>query len=84
MRHLPMCIEYMTRLQHTDVFRFCAIPQIMSIGTLSLCYNNGAVFEGARRCLRPVRLHIDCAAARQAQNHTPSCHTEHCRCLRVF
>ena len=29
-----------------QVFRFCAIPQVMAIGTLALCYNNHEVFTG--------------------------------------
>lgn len=36
----------MSRLQDPMVFRFCAIPQIMAVGTFALCYNNGKVFEG--------------------------------------
>lgn len=47
LRHLPFCIQYMQQLSHPMVFRFCAIPQIMAIGTLAICYNNGKVFEGA-------------------------------------
>lgn len=47
LQHLPHCIKYMQGLRDRDVFRFCAIPQIMAIGTLALCYNNGAIFEGA-------------------------------------
>ena len=46
LQHMPFCIEYMEQLQHTMVFRFCAIPQIMAAGTLAVCYNNGKVFEG--------------------------------------
>lgn len=46
LQHLPHCIEYMTMLRHTMVFRFCAIPQIMAAATLGMCYNNGKVFEG--------------------------------------
>jgi farnesyl-diphosphate farnesyltransferase len=46
LEHLPQCIEYMEELQDPQVFRFCAIPQAMAVGTLALCYNNGAVFEG--------------------------------------
>ncbi len=52
LRHLPRCIEYMSGLQDSAIFRFCAIPQVMAIGTLALCYNNGAVFEGARAVQR--------------------------------
>jgi hypothetical protein len=37
----------MQGLRNRDIFRFCAIPQIMSIGTLSQLYNNGKVFQGA-------------------------------------
>jgi hypothetical protein len=48
LHHLPHCIKYMKGLRDRDVFRFCAIPQIMAIGTLALCYNNGQVFEGER------------------------------------
>lgn len=47
LQHMPHCVEFMAGLRHRDVFRFCAIPQIMSIGTLALLYNNGAVYEGA-------------------------------------
>lgn len=49
LQHVPYSIEYMQRLQNTQVFRFCAIPQIMAIGTLALCYDNGKVFEGNQR-----------------------------------
>ena len=41
------CLDYMERLQDPAIFRFCAIPQIMAIATLSLCYNNHTVFTGA-------------------------------------
>lgn len=46
-RHAPHCLQYMAKLRNRDIFRFCAIPQVMAIGTLSLCYNNPAVFTGA-------------------------------------
>eukprot|EP00967_Tisochrysis_lutea_P097041 scaffold142389_cov18-Tisochrysis_lutea.AAC.1 len=49
LQHMPHSIEYMQRLQNTQVFRFCAIPQIMAAGTLALCYDNGKVFEGDGR-----------------------------------
>jgi farnesyl-diphosphate farnesyltransferase len=54
LHHLPHCIKYMQGLRDRDVFRFCAIPQIMAIGTLALCYNNGAVFEGEQGGGYPV------------------------------
>ena len=36
----------MEQLRDRDIFRFCAIPQVMAIGTLALCYDNHAVFTG--------------------------------------
>ncbi|KAL6758365.1 farnesyl-diphosphate farnesyltransferase [Haematococcus lacustris] len=52
LQHLPACVQYMEGLRDRQVFRFCAIPQIMAAGTLALCYNNGAVFEGAVKMRR--------------------------------
>eukprot|EP01091_Cochliopodium_minus_P000764 TRINITY_DN10677_c0_g1_i1.p1 TRINITY_DN10677_c0_g1~~TRINITY_DN10677_c0_g1_i1.p1 ORF type:complete len:406 (-),score=120.25 TRINITY_DN10677_c0_g1_i1:70-1287(-) len=44
LEHLPDVFEYLSRLKNKQVFNFCAIPQIMAIGTLALCYNNANVF----------------------------------------
>lgn len=52
LRHLPYCIEYMKKLRNRMVFRFCAIPQIMAIGTLAVCFNNGKLFEGVVKMRR--------------------------------
>lgn len=43
--HAEGCLEYMARLRNKDNFRFCAIPQVMAMGTLAACFNNHAVFE---------------------------------------
>eukprot|EP00049_Salpingoeca_infusionum_P011727 m.205305 g.205305 ORF g.205305 m.205305 type:complete len:416 (-) comp15014_c1_seq2:4970-6217(-) len=43
--HVPDCYKYMARIKTETIFNFCAIPQVMAIATLSLCYNNGSVFE---------------------------------------
>ena len=45
-RHAPYCLQYLGQVRNHQNFRFCAIPQIMAIGTLSLCYNNPKVFAG--------------------------------------
>lgn len=50
--HAPHCLEYMSRVRNPWVFRFCAIPQAMAIGTLALCYGNGGVFEGVVKIRR--------------------------------
>ena len=43
---VPECMEYMTLLKTEEVFRFCAIPQVMAIATLADLYNNPNVFTG--------------------------------------
>ena len=42
----PSCLRYMQRLRHPDVFKFCAIPQVMAIATLDRLVNNADVFTG--------------------------------------
>ncbi|XP_068485299.1 squalene synthase-like [Phaseolus vulgaris] len=44
--HAEDSLIYMSALRGSSIFRFCAIPQIMAIGTLALCYNNIEVFRG--------------------------------------
>lgn len=44
LQHVPDCIRYMSLLKNKQVFRFCAIPQVMAIATLSKVYNNPEVF----------------------------------------
>jgi farnesyl-diphosphate farnesyltransferase len=44
--HVPDCLEYMSRLKTTEIFRFCAIPQVMAIATLEKVYHNPEVFTG--------------------------------------
>lgn len=40
------CLQYMDLLKNEEIFRFCAIPQVMAIATLSELYNNPKVFTG--------------------------------------
>lgn len=44
LRHIPDCLTYLSLLRNRKVFRFCAIPQLMAIATLSKIYNNPKVF----------------------------------------
>jgi hypothetical protein len=39
-------MDYMALLKTEEVFRFCAIPQVMAIATLAELYNNPDVFTG--------------------------------------
>ncbi|CAN6820146.1 unnamed protein product [Brassica oleracea] len=50
--HIEDCMKYMDALRDPAIFRLCAIPQIMAIGTLALCYNNAQVFRGVVK-IRP-------------------------------
>jgi farnesyl-diphosphate farnesyltransferase len=43
--HIPDCLAYMQRISDPQIFRFCAIPQVMAIATLAVCYNNKDVFR---------------------------------------
>jgi len=43
---VPDCLEYLSRLQCLEIFRFCAIPQVMAIATLEKLYDNPMVFTG--------------------------------------
>ena len=38
--HIPHCLKYLEELENIQVFRFCAIPQLMAIATLGELYNN--------------------------------------------
>lgn len=42
----PDCLNYLSKLHCTEIFRFCAIPQVMAIATLEYCYANSDVFTG--------------------------------------
>ncbi|KAI3920674.1 hypothetical protein MKW92_021035 [Papaver armeniacum] len=41
-------LEYLSTLQHSGIFQFYAIIQVIGVGTLSLCYNNIEFFRGVR------------------------------------
>ncbi|KAL9184786.1 hypothetical protein ACHAXT_012756 [Thalassiosira profunda] len=43
---VPDCLAYLSKLRCAEVFRFCAIPQVMAIATLDKCYHNSDVFTG--------------------------------------
>jgi farnesyl-diphosphate farnesyltransferase len=45
LQHVPDCIAYMKMLNNPNVFRFCAIPQVMAMATMAKIYNNPDVFR---------------------------------------
>ncbi len=38
------CLKYLSMIQDKQIFRFCAIPQVMAMATLAKIYNNPDVF----------------------------------------
>lgn len=44
LQHVSNCIMYLNMIQDSQVFRFCAIPQVMAMATLAKIYNNPHVF----------------------------------------
>lgn len=56
--HLPDSISYLNKLENEQVFRFCAIPQIMALATLSRLYNNTETFKGIVKIERSLTLEI--------------------------
>ncbi|KAJ0433979.1 putative squalene synthase [Helianthus annuus] len=56
--HIEDCLKYMSKLRDPSIFKFCAIPQIMAIGTLTLCYNNIQVYRGVVKLRRGLTAKI--------------------------
>ncbi|KAJ6409822.1 hypothetical protein OIU84_009330 [Salix udensis] len=56
--HVDDCLKYMSALREPGIFRFCAIPQVMAIGTLAMCYNNINVFKGVVKMRRGLTAQI--------------------------
>ena len=55
MAHATESLEYMAALRDPQVFRFCAIPQVMAIATLAECYDNPRVFQAVVKIPRSMR-----------------------------
>ncbi|KAI4297660.1 hypothetical protein L6164_037542 [Bauhinia variegata] len=45
-------LKYLSALRDPSIFRFCAIPMVVAIGTLTLCYNNPQVFRATLKLRR--------------------------------
>jgi len=58
LEHGVDALEYLAKLKNVDVFRFCAIPQVMAVATLAECYGNGKVFEGVVKIRRGLSARI--------------------------
>ncbi|KAM3204664.1 squalene synthase [Capsicum annuum] len=56
--HVEDCLNYISTLRDPAIFRFCAIPQVMAIGTLAKCYNNIEVFRGVVKIRRGLTAKV--------------------------
>jgi hypothetical protein len=54
LNHVPECLEYLSLLNTSSVFQFCAIPQIMAIASISLFYNNDGIFKEKKMKIRKL------------------------------
>jgi farnesyl-diphosphate farnesyltransferase len=60
MKCVPACLTYLSRLKTPQVFRFCAIPQVMAMATLAECYHNPKVFQGVVKTRKGLSAKIFC------------------------
>ena len=51
----PDCLAYLSLLNCEEIFRFCAIPQVMAIATLDKLYDNLDVFTGVVKIRKGLR-----------------------------
>ncbi|XP_019071416.1 squalene synthase isoform X1 [Solanum lycopersicum] len=56
--HIEDCLTFLSTLRDPAIFRFCAIPQVMAIGTLAKCYNNIEVFRGVVKMRRGLTTQV--------------------------
>lgn len=61
---VPECLTYLAQLKCLEIFRFCAIPQVMAIATLSKCYANNNVFTGVVK----IRKSLSCKLILKCNN----------------
>lgn len=58
LQHLAQVIEYLNLIQDEKIFRFCAIPQIMAVATLSELYNNSNALQKIVKIERSLTMEI--------------------------
>jgi farnesyl-diphosphate farnesyltransferase len=63
---VPDCLAYLSKLECVEIFRFCAIPQVMAIATLDKLYANPDVFTGVVK----IRKGLSCKLILHTNNPT--------------
>lgn len=56
--HVPSVIRYLESIKDPQVFKFCAIPQVMAIATLERLVNNPDVFTGIVKVRKGLMLSL--------------------------
>ncbi|GJR63799.1 hypothetical protein Tco_1152821 [Tanacetum coccineum] len=56
--HIDDCSTYMSQLRNPAIFRFVAIPQVVAIAYLALCYKNIEVFRRGVKARRGLRAQV--------------------------
>jgi farnesyl-diphosphate farnesyltransferase len=63
---VPDSLEYLSLLKNRRIFEFCAIPQVMAMATLELCYNNIRILE---QTSVKIRKGLSCKLMLHASNN---------------
>jgi farnesyl-diphosphate farnesyltransferase len=66
---VPDCLTYLSKLHCKEIFRFCAIPQVMAMATLAKCYGNVDVFTGVVKIRKGLSCHLILQTNNLAQVH---------------
>ena len=61
---VPDCLAYLSKLECVEIFRFCAIPQVMAIATLDKVFANPDVFTGVVK----IRKGLSCKLILRTNN----------------
>ncbi|KAK7237058.1 farnesyl-diphosphate farnesyltransferase [Aureococcus anophagefferens] len=58
---VPDALKYLEKIKTPEVYRFCAIPQVMAIATLVECFDNPKLFTGVVKIRKGMaaRLIVD-------------------------
>jgi len=56
LQHIPDVFSYLAAIKNQTVFNFCAIPQVMAISTLALCFDNHQIFKGVVKIRKGVAV----------------------------
>ncbi|KAH8651207.1 farnesyl-diphosphate farnesyltransferase [Xylariales sp. PMI_506] len=60
LEHTRDCLSYLGTLREQSVFNFCAIPQVMALATLDLCFRNPALFQRNLKITKGDAIQLMC------------------------